>query len=258
MSLRPESLQPLVSVITVCRNAADQLERALQEVRSQTYPHKEHIIIDGGSSDGTREVLERNEAFIGRWVSEPDEGIYDAMNKGLQAAGGEWIYFLGVDDAFRGPDLLTAVFGGPPIPEDVGLLLGDVQYAGGRRFRNRFGRGLYLKNTVHHQGAFYRRSVLGDFRFGLVDGSGRTIALQISGDYQLNLLLYRRGVQAMVLGCQVASCGDGVSLQGRFAGYREEIRIRRDQVGWLPSLGFDAFTVLRYVYKRLRMSARRR
>jgi glycosyltransferase involved in cell wall biosynthesis len=86
------SQEPLsFSVITVCFNSAETLGRALESVAKQDWPHVEHIVIDGGSKDGTAQVLKEHRARLAHVVSEPDRGIYDAMNKGLDLATGEVI-----------------------------------------------------------------------------------------------------------------------------------------------------------------------
>src|SRR5512136_2449900 len=100
---------PLVSIITPVLNGGDRVEKVIEEVQCQTYANKEHIIIDGGSDDGTVDVLERRDGEIDYWVSEEDAGIYDAMNKGIDVAGGEWIYFLGADDAFYQPYTVESI-----------------------------------------------------------------------------------------------------------------------------------------------------
>jgi glycosyltransferase involved in cell wall biosynthesis len=89
-----------VSVITASLNAAAHIQTAIDSVASQTYPHIQHVVIDGGSTDGTLEIIQRNRNRIGYFVSEPDLGIYDAMNKGIRAASGDILYFLNADDRF--------------------------------------------------------------------------------------------------------------------------------------------------------------
>lgn len=92
--------EPLVTVITAVFNGEDCIAKCLDSVLSQDYPHIEHIILDGGSSDGTLETLRRYEDRVAVWVSEPDAGVYDAWNKGLKLARGEWVAFLGADDVY--------------------------------------------------------------------------------------------------------------------------------------------------------------
>jgi glycosyltransferase involved in cell wall biosynthesis len=89
---------PLVSVITVVFNGHFYVQGCLESVLRQDYPNIEHIVIDGGSTDGTLDVLRRYDDRLAFWKSEPDHGVYDAWNKGLSEARGEWICFLGVDD----------------------------------------------------------------------------------------------------------------------------------------------------------------
>lgn len=92
---------PLVSVITPSYNRAHLIERCLRSVRDQQYPYIEHIVVDGGSSDNTVEVLERyRDSYRLSWISEPDQGMYDAINKGLALAQGEVICYLNTDDFF--------------------------------------------------------------------------------------------------------------------------------------------------------------
>lgn len=89
---------PMVSIITVVLNAAKTIEETIQSVLTQTYPNIEYIVIDGGSNDGTLEIIRRHEKDIDYWCSEKDSGIYDAMNKGIALAQGEYVGMLNADD----------------------------------------------------------------------------------------------------------------------------------------------------------------
>jgi glycosyltransferase involved in cell wall biosynthesis len=91
---------PLVTVVTVVFNGKPYIAGCLNSVLQQDYPNIEHIVLDGGSSDGTLDVLRQYDDRIAYWRSEPDKGVYDAWNKSLSAAQGDWICFLGVDDEF--------------------------------------------------------------------------------------------------------------------------------------------------------------
>ena len=100
---------PLISIVTVSYNAAATIEDAIRSVLQQTYPHIEYIVIDGGSKDGTVDLLRRYDTQISHWVSEPDKGIYDAMNKGIALATGEYIGFLNADDFFANNDSVQKI-----------------------------------------------------------------------------------------------------------------------------------------------------
>ena len=97
---------PTITVVTPCLNARDTIEEALESVRRQDYPHVEHVVVDGGSTDGTLDVLERTEGI--RYVSEPDRGLSHAMNKGIGMATGDVIGWLNADDYYL-PGALSRV-----------------------------------------------------------------------------------------------------------------------------------------------------
>ena len=90
---------PLVSVITISYNKGDEIESTIKSVVNQTYPNVEYIVVDGGSKDGTVDVIKKYERDIAKWVSERDMGIYNAMNKGIAMSTGEWVMFINSGDA---------------------------------------------------------------------------------------------------------------------------------------------------------------
>ena len=96
-----------VSIITVCFNSVATLQDTIDSVALQDYPLIEHIVIDGASTDGTLELLKRNQSQLSQWVSEPDLGMYDAMNKGIARASGEVIAFLNADDVYTNPAAIS-------------------------------------------------------------------------------------------------------------------------------------------------------
>lgn len=96
----PDEATPIVSIIVSVLNGKTTLQQCIDSVERQTYPNRELIVIDGGSRDGTLELLAENGGKISAWVSAPDRGIYNAWNKGLALAQGKWICFLGADDFF--------------------------------------------------------------------------------------------------------------------------------------------------------------
>lgn len=101
---------PLISVITVSYNAVFSIEQTILSVINQTYPYVEYIVIDGGSTDGTIDVIKQYADRISYWVSEPDKGIYDAMNKGIVKANGEWVNFMNCGDSYVDSNTLERIF----------------------------------------------------------------------------------------------------------------------------------------------------
>lgn len=120
-----DSLGPCVTVITVAFNCAETLEETIRSVVNQTYDNVEYIIIDGASRDGSIDIIRRYENSVDYWVSEPDGGIYDAMNKGVKRAKGEWAIFMNSGDRFFSEttlaDLINQITGCPDVA------YGDVQ-----------------------------------------------------------------------------------------------------------------------------------
>lgn len=118
-------LLPKISIITVTYNSAPLLEQTLASIAGQSYDNIEFLVIDGKSTDNTSEVLEQYGESIAYCVSEPDAGIYDAMNKGLKAASGDYVLFLNAGDYFCSDSSLENIVSAAPGPVDV--LYGDIQ-----------------------------------------------------------------------------------------------------------------------------------
>ena len=180
---------PLISVIVAVFNGASTLQQCIDSVAVQTWPHRELVVVDGGSNDGTVDLLRNNEEKIACWISEPDQGIYDAWNKGLRKAKGEWICFLGADDYFRSADALARIVDSLRfLPANIRVAYSQIMLVDGG------GHELYPAGdpwsevkakfqqvmSIPHQGVMHRRSLFE--RHGLFDTSFR-----IAGDYELLL-----------------------------------------------------------------------
>jgi len=123
----PYKISMLFSIITVTYNASQWLERTIQSVISQSYPHIEYIIIDGNSTDGTLELIKKYQPSITHCISEPDNGLYDAMNKGLKLASGDYVWFLNAGDALYSENTVQEIvnkFGGENLPD---IIYGETQ-----------------------------------------------------------------------------------------------------------------------------------
>ena len=121
-------MPPLISVVTICYNAKNDLEKTILSVLSQTYQDIEYIIIDGGSTDGTVDIIHKYSERLFYWISEPDKGIYDAMNKGIKMATGDIIGVLNSDDFFTHSDVLKKVVERFENDEALDAVYGDVHF----------------------------------------------------------------------------------------------------------------------------------
>jgi glycosyltransferase involved in cell wall biosynthesis len=117
--------KPLITVVTVVFNGAEFLEDTIRSVIEQTYDNVEYIIVDGGSKDGTLDIIRKYEHAIDYWVSKSDKGIYDAMNKAIDLGSGDWINFMNAGDSFFDSKVLDRVFNYPVNYVDAMVVYGD-------------------------------------------------------------------------------------------------------------------------------------
>ena len=232
--------RPLVSVITVVYNGAATLEATISSVAAQTFTDREFVIVDGGSKDATLDIIKKHSGTVTRWISEPDKGVYDAMNKGIRLAEGEWLYFLGSDDTFQDSGVLANFFGGATGDlAELDLIYGDVlspSYKG--RYDGEFNYEKLLSRNLSHQAAFYRKSLFG--RLGDYDQHYRMHA-----DWDFNLRCFNDpSVRTRYTGVLVATFGaEGISAGHDLAFLRE--RLIPAKLHWLERTGYKALRGLR-------------
>lgn len=233
---------PLISVIIVCKDPGPKLKEALASVWAQIAMPSEIIVVDGGSDDGSRVWLASQRARLGTLIMEPDQGVYEAMNKGLAVAKGDWVLFLGADDKLYHDAVLNRASSSLRQAAD-GVVVGEAAYTDGRIYRLAAKPNAAERNFVHHQAAFYRRSLFTEH--GNFDAT-----LKIMGDYDTNAKLLKKGVKFTSLALRISTCGvGGLSDAGGWAGYQEEITVRhRYFPGWKCWL-WDLGSVIRFVRK---------
>jgi glycosyltransferase involved in cell wall biosynthesis len=241
--------QPTISVIIPVFNAKRTLANTLQSVSEQTFPAHEVLVIDGGSTDGSIEVIQANHSHITHWVSEPDRGVYDAINKGIQKSTGDWIYILGSDDVLASNDVFESI--SEHLNDSVSLVFGSVQNLNIRHSMvpeihlSSMGPLLYIKNTLHQQSAFYRKSLFNNEAF---DASMRVLA-----DFDFHLALYSKQIPFKKLELVIAACdASGLSKQFKWSLYREEFRLKRKRLGMLAALFLLPTIGLKFLLKQLR------
>jgi glycosyltransferase involved in cell wall biosynthesis len=166
----PEEGRPLVSVVTVCLNSERHIAECMESVLAQTYDNIEYIIVDGGSTDRTLEIMRGYDERIAYWISEPDEGIYDAMNKGVGLARGDLVGILNSDDAYFPYTVEEVVRASLEHPE-ADVFHGDMLVIGKKGETRDIWRGstedMARKFQVMHPTCFVRRSIYDRYHYRL-------------------------------------------------------------------------------------------
>jgi len=250
---RDPDCRGLVSIVTVCFNAVATIERTIRSVAELRYPAIEYIVIDGGSTDGTVDVLRNWDGHIDLWISEPDEGISDAFNKGIALANGEFVMLVSADDWLEPHHLQVAVdalsacnaeyvFGDLLMHAAdgrvVGILRGDPAYAKHlARFR---------MPNINHPTFVYRRDAF--VRYGLFNRS-----LRQSMDYEWAIRVVTRGGQGSYLSQLASHVGLGGISDRAFTRSLSEVRQISMAYGYPAALAW-----IRFMARLLKGHARRR
>lgn len=179
-----------ISIITVNFNNKNGLYKTIESVQKQTYSNIEYIVIDGGSTDGSKELIEKNAESLSYWVSEKDKGIYDGMNKGLGMATGDYCLFLNSGDYLVDNNVLSLLFDKTILNED--LIIGRQKFInergritkGWRIDENEMDERFLWNNTLPHQATFIKTAVLKEI--GGYDLNYPVCADWVSWHYLLN------------------------------------------------------------------------
>lgn len=221
---KSRSGQPLVTIVSVVFNGARQIEATIQSVISQTYGNIEYLIVDGGSEDGTLDILRKYEERIDYWVSERDTGIYEAMNKGIDLAGGNWINFMNAGDSLFDEKTISSIFSNMAKTHGFDVIYGDVlmvypQYGGMTKAR-KAGRlsDLWKGMQFSHQSVLIAAEYIKLNKFNP--------AYKLAADFDLLYSAYRQCRPFFYTGQILASTSaGGISDLQRVRVYRERLRI---------------------------------
>ncbi len=230
---------PSVSIIIVLFRDREECLRLLNNILSFDPREFELVVIDGGSDDGTIEVLREWNDKIDYWLSEPDSGIYDAMNKGIAAARGEYILHLNAGDTLKSIPTETLA---TCLKDQVDVASFAVTSDQGEIFRPETGFWLRIENTWHHQGTFYRRTpqLVYDTRY------------RVYADFDLNQRMFKSGKKVRLFNGIVSHHRkDGISEDRRNS--REVYSIIRENFG----APYVAIAFLRSPYQALRRATKR-
>lgn len=218
--------RPLISIITVVFNGAAFLEKALNSVFGQDFKNIEYIVIDGGSTDESIEIIEKYSSRLKYWVSEPDEGIYHAMNKGLKVAKGQWIYFLGSDDWMYNCLAEVAKY----LKDENVIYYGDVYRTKlQRKYDGKFSTYKLAYRNICQQSIFYPIKLWSKHSFNL--------KYRIFADYEFNIRCYTDSVNKFEHIPITISCYndyDGLSCRG------QDVEFEKDRLNIVK----DNFSVL--------------
>ena len=230
-----------ITVITVAYNAREALATTIQSVAAQTYQPLEYIVIDGGSTDGSREVIENHRSDITYWVSEADGGIYDAMNKGVAKATGDYCIFMNAGDTFVSADTVSNVI--KAMDKGVDVVYGDI-VKDGKSKASLSPRNCH-KMFYCHQSAFTRTSCLREFPF---DTSHR-----YSADFKQAKQLVLAGKRFQHLPILVAHFDtSGVSNTHRSEGLWDNIKVVCETDCFADRLRFLPHLIVPWLMCRLR------
>jgi len=214
--------KPFLTVVTVVLNRREYLERTIKSVLEQTFKGIEYIIIDGGSTDGTIEVIEKFGNRISFWKSEPDKGIYDAMNKAVAAATGEWLHFLNAGDMYYHKNTVQRALNCPYGAAD--LLYGDEEVVYDEECsvikKARPLKDIWKGMAFNHQSLFTKTALLRRHPF--------QSTYRIAADYEFILFSLTQGTVFYYLGFPIAKVAlGGLSDRNIRVHIREQWQIAR-------------------------------
>ena len=238
--------RPLISIITVVYNACSTFEATIKSVVNQQEELFEYWIIDGGSTDGSVDIIRKYEDRIAGWISEPDKGIFDAMNKGIDRVAGEWLFFLGADDLLT-EGIIAKI--APHLQPDLSVVYGNVMFDTGHIMRSRIGLRCLFENRLHHQSAFYRRDLFDNFRYDQ--------KFRVCADYELTLRIYLQKKPSLYVPYNVAIFASGGNSNELTSGDVNSIRgiyLKNPPLNNLLSYTIDIY----YAYFRTKVLIKRK
>lgn len=246
-----ENKRPLFSVITVTYNAGKNLETTLQSVCAQQDAQIEYIVVDGGSTDGTLEVIGRYSSCIAKWISEPDQGLYDAMNKGLKLATGDYVWFLNAGDTLRQTDVVRqlseiAVREGFPdiLYGETDLVDAEGKFIAERRLKaperlswESFRMGM----LVCHQSFIVRRALAPSY----------DLTYRFSGDFDWCIRCMKSAACIVNTHLRLVNyLYEGLTTRNRKASLKERYRIMVKYYGRLPVTALHIWFAIRFYWAK--------
>jgi glycosyltransferase involved in cell wall biosynthesis len=234
---------PLITVVTVVYNGGDTLEETILSVINQTYKNIEYIIVDGASTDNTIDIIKKHEDKIDYWISEPDEGIFYAMNKGIDLATGGWINFMNSGDTFFSREVLYDL--NKFITTNIDIIYGNTYLDGKLLYKpiNNISNMFFLKGgMVNHQAIFARKICL--------KNGGFNTKYKICADKDWLMLQYKNGAKSKYISLDVCNYDTHGNSSNKHATWQDTLYCISANYGFF---GF-VVCVLYYIYSKLRYS----
>ncbi|MDR3366546.1 MAG: glycosyltransferase [Prevotellaceae bacterium] len=243
----------LFSIITVTYNAEKVLERTILSVLNQTYPQLEYIIVDGNSSDKTKAIIEQYAAGISMWISEPDRGLYDAMNKGLRMATGDYVWFLNAGDTLHSKATIEEAVRSIPLaataPDviygETNLMNMDEKFIAPRRLKapkTLTWRSFSMGMLVCHQSFIVKRSIAPAYNLRYL----------LTADFDWCIRCLKRAKHIHNTHLILSNfLTEGLSSQKRKASLKERFRIMSQCYGLLPTIFRHVWFALRFYAAKL-------
>lgn len=237
---------PTISIITVVYNAANDLDKTIKSIAAQSYKNIEYIIVDGASTDHTTEVIKAHSNSITKWISEKDNGIYDAMNKGIHLATGDYLWFMNAGDEIAEADTLSKVFN---LAQNADIYYGDTimidengNKIGNRRLqppKNLNWKSFKKGMLVSHQSFIVKRSIVDLYN----------LKYHFSADFEWCLIALKRATQIINTQLTLSLFLDGgVTKQNIKAGLKERFKIMSQYYGLIPTLYEHLFIAFKFFW----------
>lgn len=227
---------PKISIVTVVYNGAYTLEKTIKSITTQTYSNIEYIVVDGGSVDGTVDIIKKHADAISKWISEPDNGIYDAMNKGIKLSTGDYLWFINSGDEIYSPNTLERIFNVNNSPfhgvyyGNTVMIDSEGNEIGERRLSppsSLTWRGFKNGMLVSHQSFIVSKKIASLYNTEFI----------FSADFEWCLLALKKA-DKVINTHQILSrfLDGGITKQNIAAGLKERFKIMTRYFGFLPTL----------------------
>jgi glycosyltransferase involved in cell wall biosynthesis len=248
--------QPIFSIITVTFNAEKTLEATIQSILNQSYRNIELIVIDGKSTDGTLDIIKKYESRISRWISEPDHGLYDAMNKGMKLATGDYIWFMNAGDEIYQQDTLDQIsarcsgqdvfYGEMMLIDGSGKEIGLRSRMTSQKLPSKLNwKSMRKGMVVGHQSFIIKRSIAPEFDIQYkysADIDWMIKCLKIADEIENTGLILSKFLSNAVLGKFHAG---GESKKHLYNSLKERFLIHCRHYGWFTTILYHKFIILK-------------